>query len=301
MGMLVFFTPYTYLFLSMYILVLLFMFSIRNFLIFWLFMEILMLLFIGVSYTQFIHSYSQLITYFLFQTLGSFSILVFYLFSLKRLVYFSLFFKLGIFPFYSWYINVLYRFPSFILFLARTLHKLPPLYIFYILLDREDVRFLLMRSLITVLVSSIFIFYIYDLRYLLIVSSIGNNAFILLAVISGSLFIFLFFYVMYSLTVFFLLKRFNSITSHSYSFTLKFSSFSLILILLLLNLGSFPPFPGFISKFLVFWERVSLYSEYMSLFLLLMILNVLMMLSYIRVLLKYLTNVYSNHSSLIIY
>ena len=230
--MLIFFTPYTYLFLSMYFLVLLSMFSVRNFLIFWLFIEILILLFIGVAYTQFIHSYSQLITYFLFQTLGSFSILVIYMFGFNRLVYFRLFFKLGIFPFYSWYINVLYRFPSFILFLARTFHKLPPLYIFYLLIEEGDLRLLLLGSLFTVLVSSIFIFYIYDLRYLLIVSSIGNNAFMLLAVLRGRVFVFTIFYSIYRLTVLILLSRFNSITSHSYSYSLSFTSFGLLLLFL---------------------------------------------------------------------
>ena len=299
--MLILFTPYTYLFLSLYFLVLLSIFSIRNFLIFWLFIEILILLFIGVAYTQFIHSYSQLITYFLFQTLGSFSILVIYLFGFKRLVIFRLFFKLGMFPFYSWYINVLYRFPSFILFLARTFHKLPPLYIFYLLVEERDIRLLLLGSLLTVLVSSIFIFYIYDLRYMLIVSSIGNNAFILLAVLTGSVFVFSLFYIIYRFTVFLLLSSFSSLTRHSYSFSLKFYSFGVFLLLLLLNLGSFPPFPGFISKFLVFWIRFSIYSEYASLFLLLIFINVLIMLSYVRVLLKYLTNVYSNQSSLILF
>jgi len=64
-------------------------------------MEIVILLFIGVSYTIFIHRYTQLILYFLFQTVASFSVLVFYLFSYKYLLFVRLFLKLGMFPFFS--------------------------------------------------------------------------------------------------------------------------------------------------------------------------------------------------------
>jgi len=60
-----------------------------------------MLLFMGLSYTIFTHSFTQLILYFLIQTLASFSMLVFYTLDLSYLFYFSLFFKLGIFPFIS--------------------------------------------------------------------------------------------------------------------------------------------------------------------------------------------------------
>lgn len=60
-----------------------------------------MLLFIGLSYTIFVHSYTQLILYFLIQTLASFGMLVFYTLDANYLLYFALFLKLGIFPFMS--------------------------------------------------------------------------------------------------------------------------------------------------------------------------------------------------------
>ena len=299
--MLLFFTPYTYLFLSFYFLVIFNMFSINSFYIFWLFMEILILLFIGVAYTVFTHSYTQLMLYFLFQTIGSFSILVIYLFSFKTLLFFRLFFKLGIFPFFSWYINVLYRFPSSLLFLARTFHKLPPIYIFYLIIDIESLSLLLIVISLTVLVSSVYMLNIYDLRYLIIVSSIGNNSFLLLAVIRNSLLVFSIFYSIYVVTILLILSSFLNIISHSISYSVVFSSFSIILILLLLNLASFPPFPGFFTKFMVFFSCITQYRHLSYYFLSLIIVNVIIIVSYVNVIFKYLINVYGNTSNLVLY
>ena len=118
--------------------------------------------------------------YFLIQTIASFNILIFYIINNPYLLFISLFLKLGIFPFYSWYINVLFRFPSLIIILARSLHKLPSLYIFYIFIQLEHFNFLYPFIIITILVASVYILNTNDLRYLIIVSSIGNNAFLLL-------------------------------------------------------------------------------------------------------------------------
>jgi NADH:ubiquinone oxidoreductase subunit 2 (subunit N) len=205
------------------------------------------------------------------------------------------------FPFFSWYINVLYRFPSFILFLARTFHKLPPLYIFFLVIDKEILLFILLVSIFTILIASVFMLSIYDLRYLLIVSSIGNNSFLLLAVITNRIFLFSIFYFIYFITIFLILLTFNNLTSHSYSYSLNFSLFSIYLMLLILNLASFPPFPGFFTKFFIFLVCYSIYSYYSYFLLIIIILNVLIIVSYIRVFFKYIVNIYSNSSNLILY
>ena len=295
------FTPYSYIFLSFYFLVISVIFSVSNFFLFWLFIEILILLFIGISYTLFTHRYTQLILYFLFQTLGSFFVLVIYIFSIKYLLFFSLFLKLGIFPFFSWYVNVLYRFPSFLLFLARTLHKLPPMYIFFLVYRIEDVRFLFIFSALTILVSSFYIFTIFDLRYLLIVSSIGNNSFILLAVMSNNLMMFAIFYRVYFLNMLLLLLRFRNLTSHSYSYRIRFRVFGIYIFFLLLNLGSFPPFPGFFTKFLVFTCCYTIYRFNSHFLVIIMLVNVLIIVSYVNVFFKYILNVYSNSCYMIIF
>ena len=299
--MFVFFTPYTYLFLSLYFIVILFIVSINNFFMFWLFIEIVILLFIGVSYTVFIHSYTQLILYFLFQTLASFSILVFYIFSYKYLLFVGLFFKLGIFPFFSWYINVLYRFPSFILFLSSTLHKLPPIYIFYMILEYQYINYIMWFCILTVLISSVYMLYVKDLRYLIIVSSVGNNAFLLLAMLTNNIVIFILFYGVYILNTYLILHSFGNLRAHSMSYTSSYSVFILYLFVLLLNLGSFPPMPGFFTKFLVFFTCVSLYQDLYFYLLLVMLFNVIIIVTYILIFFKYIINVYTAPINLVIY
>lgn len=299
--MFVFFTPYTYLFLSLYFIVILFIVSINNFFMFWLFIEIVILLFIGVSYTVFIHSYTQLILYFLFQTLASFSILVFYIFSYKYLLFVGLFFKLGIFPFFSWYINVLYRSPSFILFLSSTLHKLPPIYIFYMIMEYQYINYIMWFCILTVFISSVYMLYVKDLRYLIIVSSVGNNAFLLLAMLTNNIVIFILFYGVYTLNTYLILHSFGNLRAHSMSYTSSYSIFILYLFVLLLNLGSFPPMPGFFTKFFVFFTCVSLYPDLYFYLLLVMFFNVIIIVTYILIFFKYIINVYTAPINLVIY
>lgn len=289
------FTPYTFLFFSLYILVLFFMFNIRNFFLFWLFIEIRILLFIGICYTLFTNSYTQLIIYFLFQTLGSFRILVFYILNSSYLLFFRIFFKLGMFPFFSWYLNVVFRFPSFIIFLATTIHKLPPLYIFYLSLRTNVLNFIYLFIFFTILVAGVFILTVFDLRYLIVVSSIGNNSFLLLSVLSNSIFRFFIFYLVYLLNIFFILKIFNNQTVLVSS--LQLSRYSIILLLILLfNIASIPPLPGFFTKFLIFYELFPIIENYIFILVLIMLANILIIVSYIQIFFKIMINIYSSSS-----
>ncbi len=288
-------TPYTFLFFSIYIIILFFMFNIRNFYMFWLFIEIRILLFIGVCYTLFTNSYSQLIIYFLFQTLGSFSILVFYILNSFYLLFFSIFFKLGIFPFFSWYLNVVFRFPSFIILLATTIHKLPSLYILYLCLDIKYLNFIYLRIFFTILVSGIFMIKIVDLRYLVVVSSIGNNSFLLLAVISNNSIAFMLFFIVYSLNIYIILNMFNNQTIIISS--LQISNYSVILLILLLfNIASIPPLPGFFTKFLIFYELLPTIENFLPFFILIILVNIFIIVSYIQILFKIIINIYSSSS-----
>jgi NADH:ubiquinone oxidoreductase subunit 2 (subunit N) len=88
-------------------------------------MELIGLVFMGLSYTLFTNSYSNLIMYFLIQTFSSFCFLVFYLYGYMTLFTISFLLKLSIFPFHFWFIGVTYRFPNFLLWIVSTVHKLP--------------------------------------------------------------------------------------------------------------------------------------------------------------------------------
>ena len=187
------------------------------------------------------------------------------------------------------------------LLLVRTFHKLPPIYIFFLILDSRVVSFILIVSLLTIIVSSVFIFFIYDLRYLLIVSSIGNNSFIVLAAITNRIFNFLIFYVLYFLTMYLLLLTFDNIVNHSYSYTLFYRVFIIYLFVLLLNLASFPPFPAFFAKFLIFYECINIYPDIFNMFILIIVSNVLIIVRYVRIFFKYIVNVYGNSSMSLLY
>lgn len=291
------FTPFTFFFVRVYRIVLLFIFSLSNFYFFWLYIEIAILLFIGLSYTIFSHSFTQLILYFLIQTLASFSMLVFYTLDFSYLFYFFLFFKLGIFPFISWYLNVLYRFPSFVLLLSRTLHKLPPLFLFLLVYNSTYSSFILLSVLLSLIVGGFYMLNVLDLRYLIVVSSMANNGFLLLGLISGSMFVFWLFYSLYFLNMFFILYMLGGFTKLSFNQIRSKSITTIVVLALLFNLAALPPFPMFFAKFLVLLEYFTSAPNSIYMVVILILANVFIMASYCQLLIKYVVNNYSHSSS----
>ena len=290
------FTPFRYFFIRSYLIVLSFLFSISNFYLFWLYIEVLILLFIGFSYTIFSNSYTQLIVYFLIQTIASFRILVFYTLGYPSLFCMFLFLKLGIFPFFSWYVNVLYRFPSSLLLLRGTLHKLPPLLLLGIVATASNVALLVLTSLVTLVVGGFFILSVIDFRYLLVVSSIANNRFLVLGVISGRYSGFFIFYVLYFITMalsLYILDNFIKpllIGQSTKTFSILFITF------LLLNIAALPPLPIFLAKFLLIYEFLLIHSSFLGLIVLIVLANVPIVVSYCQLFIKLTTNCYSNVS-----
>ncbi len=291
------FTPFTFFFVRVYRIVLLFIFSLSNFYFFWLYIEIAILLFIGLSYTIFSHSFTQLILYFLIQTLASFSMLVFYTLDFSYLFYFFLFFKLGIFPFISWYLNVLYRFPSFVLLLSRTLHKLPPLFLFLLVYNSTYSSFILLSVLLSLIVGGFYMLNVLDLRYLIVVSSMANNGFLLLGLISGSMFVFWLFYSLYFLNMFFILYMLGGFTKLSFNQIRSKSLTTIVVLALLFNLAALPPFPMFFAKFIVLLEYFTSAPNSTYMVVILVLANVFIMASYCQLLIKYVVNNYSHSSS----
>ena len=295
------FTPFTFFFVRIYSLVLLFLFRMSNFYFFWLYIEIAMLLFIGLSYTLFTHSFTQLILYFLMQTLASFGMLVFYTLGFSFLFYFSLFLKLGMFPFMSWYLNVLYRFPSFVLLLSRTLHKLPPLFLFLIVYSPVYSQFIIVSVLFSLIIGGFYILNIADLRYLIVVSSIANNGFLLIALISGRLSSFWFFYFLYFLNIFAILFVLgNLIKPLVVSNRDKALSVGWVLVLLL-NIAALPPIPMFFAKFQVLYDFLALNSTSVFILVALVLGNVFMIASYCQLFIKYVTHSYSHPSNYLLF
>ncbi len=235
--------------------------------------------------------------YFLIQTLASFSMLVFYTLDFSYLFYFSLFFKLGMFPFMSWYLNVLYRFPSFVLLLSRTLHKLPPLFLFFLVYNSTYSSFILLSVLFSLVVGGFYMLNVLDLRYLIVVSSIANNGFLLLSLMSGSVFVFWLFYFFYFLNMFFVLYLLGGFTKLSFNQIRTKSFITIVILALLFNLAALPPFPMFFAKFLVLLEYFTSAPNSIYMVVMLVLANVFIMASYCQLLIKYVVNNYSHSSS----
>lgn len=287
--MFVIFSPYSFLYFSFY---LTFMFSLlhmSNFYYYWVVIELLMLLFMGLAYSFIVRSYSQLMMYFLIQTIASFLILVFYLYNLSVLLTVAFILKLSIFPFFIWYINVIYRLPNFIFWLARTLHKVPPMVIFKIFNIDLNMPLLWVSITLTTFIIGIIILPLLDFRILLVLSSIGNNSWLLLRQISHFL-LFIVYILIYRLSLFFVLRSFSGLSKVSLVKNLFFSNrnFSFWV----LTLSGMPPFPLFYFKMLVvFTLFYSLSVNY--LFILFLLSRAFIFMSYVRSLMSYYVYVYS--------
>lgn len=287
-------TPFRFLFLLVYASLFSILTTVRDVLFYWLTIELLMLSFIGISYSVFKNSFSQLMLYFLYQTLASLSILVSFISQRDSLFLLRFFLKLGIFPFYSWYISTLFPFQSSVLFLSLSFHKLPILYFLWVLLKPRMLLPLCISMLLSILVRRRLMFYINDLRYLLILSSLGNNAFLCLSVLANNLALFLGFNLVYFLTVFLVFWLLNSLNSIITRFSLHSPIKVFLVTFLLLNLAAFPPFPSFFLKFLILLNFSSIYPRVRFLFITLMLLsNALIIVSYIQLSIKQLINFYT--------
>lgn len=248
----------------------------------------------GLAFRIFIVGYSQLIRYFLIQALASLIILTSFIYNSNIFLTVGLIIKLSMFPFHFWFINLIIRFSNFILWLSISLHKIPAVLIVYnfnILLDTNLFIFVLILS---VLSSGVIIISTINLRYLLILSSIGNNVwFILSQYVSISFF--LIFSIIYSILLFI---QFYYLSFFSKEIVLNFSIKNLIA-LLVLSVSGLPPFPIFYIKLYIIFELIILNFN-LTYFILLFFLSSFIIIGYIRYLFSYYTNYYNSSTIIVI-
>ena len=289
--MFILFTPYTFIFFIVYLLFTLSLFIINNFYFYWAVIELLILIFMGIRYTLFFRTYSQLIVYFLIQVVSSFSILIFYVYSIPLFLTISFLIKLAIFPFFFWYITLIYRFPNFVFWLSTTLHKIPPLLMMKIFSLPLTFDVLWFSILLTTFVSGLVIVSLVDLRIVLVLSSVGNNSWLVLSQFSRFS-IFLSFIFFYSLGLLYLVSLWGSSRKILFSFDLV--SVSNPLTFWVLFISGLPPFPIFYLKMLIVFSYLNLIGiNY--LFLVFLFLNSFMVIGYVQSVLKYFLYVYSSH------
>ncbi len=265
------------LYLFLYPLFLYLMLCSSDFLSFWLFMEFSALIFICLLLASVVNmSYSSVIVYFLIQAVSSIGLLFGYLlitftpFYISSLLFFLfIFLKLGLFPFNFWYFFSLINLPTVPLFLALTLQKLAPIYIytFFAIPRFLDIHcFMLAILMLATLVSSSFLASSsITLVGLLIISSIFNSSWLLIRA-SVDFTLFLIYLSLYTILIYVLLFS-NPIYSTIVLFTLI----------------GLPPFPLFFLKFLVLYLflNFTLFSFFSSFLVFLVLLtNVIILVLY---------------------
>lgn len=288
--MFIMFSPYSFLFLSTYVIFMFSLLSIRRFYYYWAVIELIMLLFMGLSYTLFVRSYSQLIVYFLIQALSSFLILIFYIYDYSSLLTISFLMKLSMFPFFIWYINLIYRFPNFIFWLASTLHKIPAILIINVFSLQLDINILWASIILTTCIRGVMMLSVLDFRMVLVLSSIGNNSWFLLTQMTN-IFVFFLFVSIYSFSLFFILSSFKGLRKPLSSVSLQLTSYPLTF--WVLSLSGMPPFPLFYAKMLTILSLIhTLGINY--LFLLFLVFNSLIVIGYIQSTIKHFIYVYNS-------
>jgi len=292
----VLFTPYSFIFFSIYNILLLTLFTISNFYYYWIVIELIILLFMGLRYTLFVASYSQLMRYFLIQAISSFSILISFMYTYTFLFTVSVLLKLSIFPFYAWYINVIYRFPNFVLWLRGTLHKLPLLLMLFNFNIPLDTNLIWLSIILTTLLSGFIILMVFDIRILLVLSSVGNNSWIVISQITDFLSFISFFFI-YSLSLLFVLLSFSGLSKFS-SYT-SFSESNYSLSIWVVRLSGIPPLPLFFAKMSVILSLVNTH-DLNYLFILFLLSNSLIVIAYLQSIIKFFIHSFTTSSHLLL-
>ena len=293
----IFLTPHTFVFSVLYGMMLFVIFSVQDFFMFWVVIELSTLVFIGISYSCFKNHFSRLLMFFVIQAVSAFMLLIFFIKQSTFMFTLSFLIKMAMFPYHFWYFSLVPFFPNFVLIFSMTLFKIPSVYILRAFFNLLDLKLLFMSSLITVLVGGSIMIFSNDLRFILIGSSVANNSWFVLSQMTRT-FIFLTFFVLYSWFVLVVFSVLDSLISYSSKNTSISARVSMILGLIVLS--GIPPFPIFFVKmFIVLFMAANL--NYSFFVLILMILNILVLLGYLKYIFNHILSFYGNLNSFILF
>ncbi|YP_009159617.1 NADH dehydrogenase subunit 2 (mitochondrion) [Amblyomma americanum] len=228
-------------------------FSSSSWFIFWLMMEMNLLLFIPILNNKKIINSNLMITYFIIQ---SFSSSLFFFSSLNFLILESVLFKsimnvsmmikLALIPFHFWLTSLseMINFPS--LFMLLTMQKLIPLFV----LTNFLMKFMIFFILISSLLGSLLALNSKTFKKILIFSSISHQGWVLSLIFVKSNF-WISYMLIYSILIYkisFLLKKMNFNYIMDFFNLNKNYSNKISLIFMMMSLGGMPPFLGFLIK-----------------------------------------------------
>nr|YP_010329401.1 NADH dehydrogenase subunit 2 [Haemaphysalis campanulata]UNO53832.1 NADH dehydrogenase subunit 2 [Haemaphysalis campanulata] len=229
--------------------------STKNWFIFWLMMEMNMMMFIPILKQNKMENCNSMITYFIIQSFASImffmgSMMMMFNFSIinSMLINIALMIKLAMIPFHSWLILIseTLDYNSFMLIL--TIQKMIPLLIMNEMIN-SIVYYI---SIISLIFSSFMIFNLKLFKKILIFSSISHLSWMIIIMYSSSNFwvsyMMMYFIMIFSITK--ILKKTNVFLILDLMKSKISNNDKISLIIYLMSLGGMPPFMGFIIKFL---------------------------------------------------
>nr|AXI95999.1 NADH dehydrogenase subunit 2 [Bemisia tabaci]AXI96012.1 NADH dehydrogenase subunit 2 [Bemisia tabaci] len=237
--------------------------TMNNWLMIWYLMEVCLVLFVGLCTSGKGYSVSEvMMSYYLVQSIFSLIMLVFILFYMFNLFYLCSFIlilglmaKMGLFPLHFWFILICGKLDWISFFTLSTLMKLIPLILLYYLFSTSSFYF--------VMISSSFFGSLLGLNNSAIQKTMGFSSMITVCwfiySMSISLNLFFFYFISYVNMLFWLVIILNKY-SIFYINQFKFNSMNLNMKIMIfiygLSISGFPPFLGFLVKWLAinyFW------------------------------------------------
>nr|QPM99850.1 NADH dehydrogenase subunit 2 [Haemaphysalis flava] len=229
--------------------------SSNHWFIYWIMMEMNMMMFIPIMKYNKLENCNSMISYFIVQSFSS--ILFFmsssmiymnYFYFMAILINISVLIKLGMIPFHFWLISIseVLDYNSFLLIL--TIQKIIPLFILF----KMKTKISLFISILSLMMSSIMILNLKMLKKILIFTSISHLSWmIVLMFILSNFWIsyMIIYFLMINSIVNFLKKNMimslNGLISNKISVNEKIS-----IIISMMSLGGMPPLLGFVIKFI---------------------------------------------------
>nr|YP_009471789.1 NADH dehydrogenase subunit 2 [Haemaphysalis japonica]AVI15571.1 NADH dehydrogenase subunit 2 [Haemaphysalis japonica] len=229
--------------------------SSNHWFIYWIMMEMNMMMFIPIMKQNKLENCNSMITYFIVQ---SFSSILFFMSSsmismnysyfMEILINISILIKLAMIPFHFWLISISEMLDYNSLLIILTIQKIIPLFILF----KMKTEISLFISILSLVLSSVMIFNFKMLKKILIFSSISHLSWmIILMTISSNFWIsyMIIYFLMINSIVNFLKK--NKITTISEMTSNKISiNEKISIIISMMSLGGMPPFVGFVIKFI---------------------------------------------------
>nr|YP_009501866.1 NADH dehydrogenase subunit 2 [Aacanthocnema dobsoni]AWU48796.1 NADH dehydrogenase subunit 2 [Aacanthocnema dobsoni] len=286
---------YTFIVLPLYFLSIIFSLSSMSWMLIWIGMEMNLLTFVLIimkSPNNMMKSESTM-KYFLIQSIGS---MIFLLTIHSNMIYYNenslkevwlpsmaLMLKSGMAPLHSWTPDIINKFSLFSLFLFISLQKIVPLMIMF----SSWFPLLIPLSMINVIVGNLGSISQSSITKMIIFSSINTTGWMIMSFME-SYYLFLVYFIQYTLISYFMYK-FLVKTQIKWLIQVKsnVNSIKWFYFTIIMSMSGFPPFVGFIPKWLLI--KKVFYLNSMPMFLMIM-LSILTLFFYLKSSLSIITN-----------